>query len=69
MNASVMMLLCMPLLIILLHLHKECVEQIGGGGGVKPIAEGGGPGEQCPPPAGNKTEIVPHQTKICSCLF
>ena len=69
MNASVMMLLCMPLLIILLHLHKECVEQIveGGGGSVKPIAEGG-PGGQCPP-AENKTEIVPHQTKIWSCLF
>ena len=33
MNASVMMLLCMPLLIILLHLHKECVEQIVEGGG------------------------------------
>ena len=37
----------------------------------KPVAEGGGglEGGQCPPPAGNKIEIVPHQTKICSCLF
>ena len=35
----------------------------------KPVAEEGPGGVQCPPPAGNKIEIVPHQTKICSCLF
>ena len=33
----------------------------------KPVAEGGLGGSA--PPAGNKIEIVPHQTKICSCLF
>ena len=35
-----------------------------------PLLRRGGPGGAVPPPhAENKIEIVPHQTKICSCLF
>ena len=36
---------------------------------LKPVAEGGLGGGGSAPLAGNKIEIVPHQTKICSCLF
>ena len=31
----------------------------------RPAVEGG----SAPPRTGNKIEIVPHQTKICSCRF
>ena len=34
----------------------------------RPVAEGGTWEGQCPS-AGTKIEIVPHQTKICSCRF